>query len=600
MAGDKEKDAPVKAVDLMGSMGALLRNATPGYDRNAATKPDTLKKDAVKQDRATTVAAGTSSPPTAQADAPPRPATAQPAQPATPPVAAPLSMTQTATPAAPAQNAGRTVSPQAPRTTAPAHAKNPDAPARTAIDAAANGTSPRDPTPAELEVERQKALGRDSGMIVNSYTAQVAASLHAGSGDKLNGADGREIDPDAERRRKNRDLLDTISVLDAITMAAETVTGLQDTLRAARAERDTLREQHTQVTQEIAAVTAQMDTLTTENNELRRSIGRNRLEEFYLQQDREVLLQAYEAKRAENTARFGTDEHGATLPDPQDEILRQQAWEQNRDAIRADYERRGLGDEFNVLERSRNGEQVDTNALQDAVRNARRRGLSGDLDVDMQRRDPNHAYFQTEDGLRLQIRSNNDYLKNKGDEIDRLENRLNSNIDKLKDLRERHAQLEGDKAKIEQALEKIDAYIEQKEQQLAKAQLLEQKIKDYKDGKISAEDYRQAVSDLQDLRTEIKQSDHAFRTQTGIDLHTGHGGRRGDPAAENNTARANGSRAGTDPAIAARAPAVNDAFQTAASPAPATAPAPAAPDPVVTADNTALQQQQRNAAALTV
>lgn len=156
-------------------------------------------------------------------------------------------------------------------------------------------------------------------------------------------------------------------------------------------ELDTIRAERKQVEQDLQDIRVRLRTLDAEDLELR-------------QQRKDLIAQIKEKKEivtksnAEETQALKDRDDAAAKAYPngqpvggmQDDPLKareaeleNETWGRTRNAIRARFEEKGLGDDFDTLERAKNGENInpaDRKAIEDRLRAA---GLSPRLDYEM-------------------------------------------------------------------------------------------------------------------------------------------------------------------------------------------------------------------------
>jgi hypothetical protein len=278
-------------------------------------------------------------------------------------------------------------------------------------------------------------------------------------------------------------------------------------------------------------------------------------------EDNSVILEKLEKVREKNKAKFGIDEN------EEDENLRQEAWDANKDDLRNQYDDEGLGDEFDILERHRNGDPVDPAQLAEAQEKVRDKGLSADLDIAMFRRHRGNAFFKTEAGLKVRLQNNQEILIMAGNKLQKTESSLNVQIKKLEELRAQKSNLESDRKETETRIGKIDELIAAKKKQLKRAGDLEAKLqnpnfrKAFDHGAVDRDDLNDLHKEYKALQNDVRETDMAYHKENPDDLL----------ADSSNRYHARTSRSAAGPAgtMAERDRASKEAFGPASSKAPA-------------------------------
>jgi hypothetical protein len=409
------------------------------------------------------------------------------------------------------------------------------------------------------------------GLISNNYRDLRNATVRAGLASKKPHGDS---DYPSDKKSDNAALdqiAEAIMLEDAARSLAER---LEDDIETAAAERKALLDHKLAQRGTMAALSLEIAEQESDTEKLR--LKKERLSES-LEEDRRrlgyedggAIHEELDKVREKNRKKFGIDE------DREDYALRQEAWDENNDDLRDQYARKGLGDEFDILERHRNGEPVDPAKLAEAQEKARDKGLSADLDIAMYRRDRGNAFFKTETGLMVRLQNNQEILIMADRKLQKTESNLNAQIKKLEELRAEKSNLESDRKETETRIGKIDELIARKKEQLKRAGDLEAKLqnpdfrKTFDHGDVDQNDLNDLHKEYKALQNDVRETDMAYHKGNPDDLLT-------DPSNRYH-ARTSRSAAGPAGAMAERDGASKNAFSPASSPedaAPAIAPQP--------------------------
>ena len=503
---DKEKKPDVKPVNIMDSGWA--KNSS-GYDKVPAQPP-------VKNATAATTPQAAPAQPAAPTPPAQRPMAVSPAMPPSPPDQSPpdaLSRQPSIpTSNAPEQNTANTLS-QLSAGALPLLTISFLAASNVPFWREAHGLPPNeDAFSADARRLHENAL--TAGLIDNGFEAQRTSATRALPGENHSHAanEGEESRREAEKEKKRR----LMSLLDLDTMQydiRQTILDLDRTILQAVGIKDQLQKNLVEIRSEIKAVKAEIK--TTEENivnlQYEKKNGQRNVQ--YLVNSYHDLHAEYARKSEEDKAKFGTDDNGAVMSDPQDEILHQKAWDKNRDKVEKLYASKGLTEEFKTLEKLKKGEPVDQKEIEQAAAKIKAQNLPETLDQAMLKVDRQNEFFKTTSGLRVRIQENVNLIHQGNKFLDENEENLKNQINKLEKFKTRLGNLDVEEKDTLDKIAKVDGFIKAKQEQKERAEALEKKINDpafreaYAAGKISKEEMTAITNEFSQLKKDIKNTD---------------------------------------------------------------------------------------------
>ncbi len=288
----------------------------------------------------------------------------------------------------------------------------------TAWRAAHGMTEHYDYTTAERARLKENAM--TAGIIDNGFTAEHISATRVSPGDRLTGAGGetpgeREEREEKKRNRAQLDVYQLISDFRSVLLADQKLI-LQ--------EISACQGRITELEAKIAITDIQIETTQTQVTTLERDNHGT-----FLEKEKILREKIESAAAALETANADYEESKIGADPAQEAELKDAAWQENHGAIRSAYEEAGLGKEFDLLERHRNGEDVDNEQLKQAKEKLAQNGMTSDLDAALVKHlrdsDPDNAYLRTSDAKRIvRDEAQGKLNSEQGDYVEAIQNRL--------------------------------------------------------------------------------------------------------------------------------------------------------------------------------
>lgn len=379
--------------------------------------------------------------------------------------------------------------------------------------------------PAFIEDDPEDDLVGDA----NTFTAQQRMAQRANLWSKGQQNPSRSNTGSLQGKQGITDFLQDISMDALLDDTQSIIKQLERDLLAAIKERQALKEQKLRTGAEIAMIS--LEIADHEGSIEKLNQGKARLPGKFAKdsarfgyQDGSEIRTELEKIREENKHKFGVDENGDPKADPQDEVLRQEACEANRDDLHDQYAKKGLSAEFEILERHRNGEYVDPAELKNAQEIVLEKRLSADLDVALYRNDRNNAFFKTETGLQIRLKNNEEILVLADRRLKKTETSLQSQIKRLEELREKRSELKVGEKETDKKLQELDDLISKKKEQLKRATELETKLQNpafkaaFNRGEVDKKEMAALHSEYSSLQDDVRETNMAYHIGNPYDL----------------------------------------------------------------------------------